>query len=163
YDTSRLTDPDGRELDLLARRAKLMGRTTWFPEVNALLNATSFVLLALGYFLIRAGKVQAHKVCMVSALAVSAAFLACYLTYHARVGSLRFPGEGGARQLYSAILVTHVLLAFAVVPLAGTTAVLAWRGAFERHARTARITFPIWLYVSATGVAVYLFLYRVFI
>jgi uncharacterized membrane protein YozB (DUF420 family) len=130
------------------------------PTLNAFLNATSAVLLVVGWTLIRRGRREAHRRVMTSAFACSTLFLASYLLYHAQVGSVRFPGTGGARTLYLGILVTHTILAAAVAPLAVTTFVFAWKGRFEKHRRLARVTLPIWLYVSVTGVVVYVMLYR---
>jgi uncharacterized membrane protein YozB (DUF420 family) len=97
---------------------------------------------------------------MIAAFVCSAVFLTSYLAYHAQVGSVRFPGTGGARTLYLGILLTHTVLAAAVAPMAVTTFVLAWKGRFEKHRRLARWTLPVWLYVSVTGVVVYVMLYR---
>ena len=130
------------------------------PTLNAFLNATSAALLVLGWTLIRRGDREAHRRVMTAAFACSGVFLVSYLVYHAQVGSVRFPGRGGARALYLAILLTHTVLAAAVAPLAVTTFFLAWRGRFEKHRRLARWTLPIWLYVSVTGVVVYVMLYR---
>ena len=130
------------------------------PTLNAFLNATSAVLLLVGWRLIRRRDRAAHHRVMTAAFVTSALFLVSYLVYHAQVGSVRFPGRGGARTLYLAILLTHTVLAAAVAPMAVTTFVLASRGRFERHRRLARITLPIWLYVSVTGVVVYVMLYR---
>ncbi|MBI3549524.1 MAG: DUF420 domain-containing protein [Elusimicrobia bacterium] len=130
------------------------------PAVNAVLNASSAVLLLLGYALIRAGRVAAHRAAMGSALAVSAVFLASYLVYHAKVGSVRYQGGGPLRAVYFAILITHTVLAVVNVPLIARTVYLAWRERFEEHKRLARWTFPSWLYVSVTGVVVYWMLYR---
>jgi len=130
------------------------------PTLNALLNATSAALLVTGWLLIRSGRRRAHRKVMTSALACSALFLVSYLAYHARVGSVRFPGTGTARTVYLAILLSHTLLAAAVAPLAVTAFLLARRGRFDRHRRLARWTLPAWLYVSVTGVVVYLMLYR---
>lgn len=130
------------------------------PTLNALLNATSATLLVTGWLLIRSGRRRAHRKVMTSALACSALFLVSYLAYHARVGSIRFPGTGTARTVYLAILLSHTLLAAAVAPLAVTAFLLARRGRFDRHRRLARWTLPAWLYVSVTGVVVYLMLYR---
>jgi uncharacterized membrane protein YozB (DUF420 family) len=130
------------------------------PTLNALLNAASAALLVTGWLLIRAGRREAHRKFMTSALACSALFLVSYLVYHARVGSVRFAGTGTARTVYLAILLTHTLLAAAVAPLAVTVFVLARRACFDRHRRLARWTLPAWLYVSVTGVIVYLMLYR---
>ena len=131
-----------------------------FPTLNACLNATSAVLLACGYRFIRRGDVARHKRCMIAACVTSAIFLASYVTYHLQAGSTRFPGTGALRAAYLALLVSHVVLAAAIVPLAITTIVLALRGSFAKHRKIARVTFPIWMYVSVTGVLVYLILYH---
>ncbi len=131
------------------------------PHLNALLNATSAVLLFTGWRLIKAGRREAHRRVMTTAMATSALFLVSYLVYHAAAGSVRFPGTGTARTAYLVILATHSLLAAIVAPLAIAVFVLARRGRFETHRRWARITFPIWAYVSVTGVVVYWMLYRV--
>ena len=130
------------------------------PTLNACLNATSAVLLALGWILIRSGRRAAHRRVMIAAFTCSTLFLASYLTYHAQVGSVRFPGTGGVRTLYLGILLTHTVLAAAVAPMAVVTFSLAWRGRFEKHRRLARFTLPIWLYISVTGVIVYVMLYQ---
>ena len=130
------------------------------PTLNAVLNATSAGLLALGYVLIRRGHREAHQKIMQSALVCSALFLVSYLTYHARVGSVRFTGRGPIRTAYFAILISHTVLAVTVVPLALVTLVQALRERFDRHRRIARIALPIWAYVSVTGVVVYWMLYR---
>jgi uncharacterized membrane protein YozB (DUF420 family) len=130
------------------------------PTLNALLNATSAAILVTGWLLIRSGRREAHRKAMTSALACSALFLVSYLVYHAKVGSVRFAGTGTARTVYLAVLLSHTLLAIAVAPLAVTAFILARRGRFDRHRRLARWTLPIWLYVSVTGVVVYLMLYR---
>ncbi len=129
--------------------------------LNALLNACAGVLVLLGWRAIRRGDRERHRRLMVGAVAVSAAFLASYLTRVALTGTHRFPGEGWVRWLYLAILVSHTLLAAAVAPMALRSLFLGWKGRFDHHRRIARITVPIWLYVSATGVAVYLLLYQV--
>jgi len=130
------------------------------PTLNAFLNATSAVLLVTGWTFIRSGNRDAHRRTMIAAFVCSAVFLTSYLVYHAQVGSVRFPGAGGARTLYLGILLTHTVLAAAVAPMAVTTFVFAWKGRFEKHRRLARWTLPIWLYVSVTGVVVYVMLYR---
>jgi uncharacterized membrane protein YozB (DUF420 family) len=130
------------------------------PALNAALNAASAVLLATGFILIRAGRREAHKRAMVAALVCSALFLSSYLIYHAQVGSVRFRGQGAIRLVYFAILISHTILAVTVVPLALVTLVHALRARFDRHRRIARITLPIWGYVSVTGVVVYWMLYR---
>jgi uncharacterized membrane protein YozB (DUF420 family) len=127
--------------------------------VNAALNAVAGTLLSIGYVCIRRGRVSAHRACMVGAFTTSAVFLVSYVVYHANVGSRPFEGEGAIRPVYFFILTTHIVLAAAVVPLAIVTITRAWRGRFDSHRRIARWTFPIWLYVSVTGVIVYLMLY----
>jgi putative membrane protein len=129
------------------------------PTLNAALNTFSAVLLCAGYLFIRAKNVRAHRACMLSAFACSALFLVSYLIYHYQVGSVAYKGQGGIRAVYFAILLTHTILATAVVPLALITLYRAWREKFDAHRRIARWTFPIWLYVSVTGVIVYLMLY----
>ena len=130
------------------------------PALNAVLNATSAGLLALGYVLIRRGRRAAHPKVMQAALACSALFLVSYLTYHAQVGSVRFPGQGPIRTVYFAILISHTILAIVIVPLVIVTFVRARRGRFDRHRAIARVTLPLWAYVSVTGVIVYWMLYR---
>ncbi|HJQ33296.1 MAG TPA: DUF420 domain-containing protein [Pyrinomonadaceae bacterium] len=132
------------------------------PHLNAALNATSFVLLVAAFYQIRRGNVQAHRRLMLSALAVSGLFLVSYVTYHAQYGSVRFQGQGIVRPVYFFILITHVLLAAGIVPLVFITVRRALRGDFARHRRIARWTYPLWLYVSITGVVVYLMLYHLF-
>jgi uncharacterized membrane protein YozB (DUF420 family) len=131
-----------------------------FPALNASLNASSGVLLVLGYCLIKAGKRGAHKAVMLSACGTSAVFLVCYLYYHAHHGITRFAGTGMLRTAYFLILTTHTILAAAVPPLVITTLVFAARANWANHRRWAKVTFPIWLYVSVTGVVVYWMLYR---
>lgn len=132
------------------------------PLVNACLNATTAILLVAGYRNIRRGRVASHQRCMLGALVVSALFLSSYLVYHAQIGSIRFTASGWPRSVYFTILLTHTVLAVTVVPLALVTAARGLRGRFDRHVRIARWTLPIWLYVSVTGVLVYLMLYRWF-
>ena len=130
------------------------------PTVNALLNGTAATLLVTGFFLIRSGKREAHRRVMTSAFACSILFLVSYLVYHAEVGSVRFQGTGTVRAVYLSILLTHTVLAAAVPFLAVATIVLARRERFDSHRRLARVTLPVWLYVSVTGVVIYLMLYR---
>ena len=130
------------------------------PTVNACLNAASFVLLLAGWWLVRRGRREAHRAAMLAAIATSALFLVSYLVYHAKVGSVRFTGEGPLRAAYFAILVSHTVLAAAVVPLVLVTATRGLRRRFAAHRAVARYTLPIWLWVSASGVAVYWMLYR---
>jgi uncharacterized membrane protein YozB (DUF420 family) len=130
------------------------------PAVNATLNAVAAALLVIGHGSIRRGRVSRHRKCMTAALCVSGLFLVSYVVYHAEVGSVRFTEDGWPRLLYFAVLATHVPLAAAVVPLALLTIRRALRGEFDRHVRIARWTYPIWLYVSVTGVMVYVMLYH---
>jgi len=131
-----------------------------FPAINATLNGTASVLLVTGYTLIRQRRIEAHKRVMLTAFGVSIAFLICYLIYHSQVGSVHYPKTGAIRMVYFTILISHTALAATVPVLAIITLRRAWRGDFKRHFRIARWTFPIWLYVSVTGVVVYLMLYR---
>ncbi|MGH7279118.1 MAG: DUF420 domain-containing protein [Candidatus Rokuibacteriota bacterium] len=129
------------------------------PTVNAALNATSAVLLTVGYVFIRRRNVAAHRACMAGAFTVSALFLVSYVIYHYAAGSRPFGGQGWIRAVYFPLLISHIVLAAAIVPLALATLYRAWRGDFIRHRRVARWTLPIWLYVSVTGVVIYAFLY----
>ena len=124
------------------------------PHLNAVLNLTSFVLLVLGLYFILRGNVTAHRACMISALIVSGLFLVSYVVYHAQYGSVRFKGQGFVRPLYFSILISHVTLAAGIVPLVIVTLRRALRGDFVLHHRIARWTYPLWLYVSLTGVVV---------
>lgn len=130
------------------------------PAVNASLNALATVFLVLGYIFIRRGDQQAHKRCMLAALATSVVFLATYVVYHYYAGSRPFTGQGWIRVVYFIVLCTHVPLAAIIVPLALITVVRGLRNDFARHVRIAKWTFPLWLYVSVTGVVVYLMLYQ---
>jgi uncharacterized membrane protein YozB (DUF420 family) len=130
------------------------------PTLNAALNATSAILLFAGYVLIRRGRQEAHRRAMLAAVTCSALFLVSYLTYHAQVGSVRFQGQGWIRTVYFTILLTHTVLAAAIVPLVLVTLVRGLQGRFDRHRRIARVTFPLWAYVSVTGVVIYVMLYR---
>ena len=133
----------------------------YLPHINACLNGTSAVLLLSGYLFIRSGNVVAHRTCQVSALIVSLLFLASYLTYHFNHGTTRFQGTGLARPIYFTVLTSHTILAIVIVPLVTLTFYRAFRQDFTRHRRIARITLPLWLYVSITGVIVYLMLYQI--
>lgn len=130
------------------------------PALNATLNAIAAVLLVIGYVLIRRGRIEQHRRVMLAAFSTSALFLVSYLIYHANVGSRPFTGQGPIRAVYFTILITHVILAAAILPMALITLNFALRSRFDRHMRIARWTLPIWLYVSVTGVIVYLMLYR---
>ena len=133
---------------------------TDLPALNATLNAISFVLLTTGWLLIRSGRRQAHKWCMISALVVSALFLTSYVIYHLQVGSVPFQKTGWIRTVYFLVLIPHVILAVAIVPLILVTVSRALSNRFDKHKQIAKITLPLWLYVSVTGVIVYLMLYQ---
>ncbi len=139
-----------------------MTTATVLPHVNAVLNALSTVLLLIGYTLIRAGKRDAHRKIMISTIAVSAVFLASYLLYHFTAPIFVFPGKGWTVPVYYSMLVSHVILAVVVTPMIAVTAWRALHGNFDRHKAIARWTFPIWLYVTVTGVAIYVILYHVY-
>lgn len=130
------------------------------PAVNATLNALSGILLIIGYALIRTRRIAQHRAVMIAAFVTSSLFLVCYVVYHAQVGSVRFTRQGLVRPLYFTILITHVTLAAAVPPLAIVTLSRGLKGRYDRHRRIARWTLPIWLYVSVTGVLVYVLLYQ---
>ncbi len=133
---------------------------TILPTINASLNATSALLLIFGYFLIRQRAITGHTICMLLACGTSTLFLVSYLYYHYHHGVTRFPGSGLIRPLYFGILISHTILAVVIVPLVLTTLFWAFRSRFEKHKAIARITLPIWIYVSITGVVVYWMLYR---
>ena len=133
-----------------------------FPAINASLNGASAVLLATGRGFIRRKQMAAHRACMIAAVATSSAFLASYLWYHAHVGSVRFRGQGWSRPLYFSILTTHTILAATIVPLVIITLSRGLRSRFDRHRVIARWTYPLWMYVSITGVVIYLMLYHLF-
>lgn len=150
-DAARKLAPTRRPAPAWARR---------LPAVNASLNATSGVLLVLGWTLIRLGRVRPHAICMSLCVAVSLAFLACYVVYHYEIGGgVPFRGVGPIRLVYFTVLLSHVVLAVVLVPLVALTFTRAVRAQFDRHAQIARVTFPVWLYVSVTGVVVYVMLY----
>jgi len=132
------------------------------PTVNAILNAMSACFLICGYAFIRKRKIAAHRNCMLTAMTVSALFLISYLIYHSQVGATKFSGTGWVRPVYFAILISHTVLAAAIVPMATVTLYRALRKDFSRHRLIARWTLPIWLYVSVTGVLIYLMLYHWF-
>jgi len=132
------------------------------PAVNATLNGLSAIFILTGYVLIRRGHRELHKRCMLTALVTSSLFLVSYVVYHANAGSRPFPGTGVARAIYFAILITHVILAAAILPLALTTTARGLRAQYRRHVAIARWTLPIWLYVSVTGVVIYLMLYQMY-
>ena len=130
------------------------------PAVNATLNAISGVFLIIGYLLMRARRIEPHRRFMIAAFVTSSLFLICYLVYHAQVGSVRFTRLGVVRPLYFTILATHVTMAAVVLPLAIVTLTRGLKGRYPQHRRLARWTFPIWMYVSVTGVLVYVLLYQ---
>jgi uncharacterized membrane protein YozB (DUF420 family) len=132
------------------------------PVINAVLNGTAAVLIMTGIYLIKTGHQRAHRAVMISAFVTSALFLVSYLTYHAHIGSKHFPGTGLARTVYFAILLTHTVLAAVVVPLVLITLTRGLKGRFDRHRPIARWTYPVWLYVSVTGVVIYLMLYKIY-
>ena len=132
------------------------------PSVNASLNATSAILLVVGYLCIRRRKVTAHKACMVTAFITSTIFLISYLTLRYYAGMTTFTGQGWIRPVYFTILLSHTILAATILPLALVTLSRALRGRFDRHVRIARWTLPLWLYVSVTGVLVYWILYKLY-
>ncbi len=135
---------------------------SYLPHLNAVLNTTSALLLMAGYAFIRLGRIRAHRNCQLTALFSSTLFLTSYLTYHYFHGTTRFAGQGIARPIYFTILVTHTILAVIIVPLIFVTLYRALRLDFIRHKKIARWTLPLWLYVSVTGVIVYLMLYQLY-
>jgi len=132
------------------------------PTLNAFLNATSAVLISVGYVFIRRKKVTAHKTCMVTAFGASSLFLTSYLLYHYQVGSVLFGGTGWIRRVYFTLLISHIVLAACIVPLVLMTVYRAWSEQLDQHKRIARWTLPLWLYVSVTGVIVYWMLYHLY-
>ena len=135
---------------------------TIFPAINASLNGASAVLLVTAHHMIKRGSMKAHRALMLLAVATSTLFLISYLYYHWHVGSYHFRGHGWSRPVYFGILISHTILAAAIVPLVVITLNHALRGRFDRHRAVARWTYPLWLYVSVTGVVIYLMLYRIF-
>jgi uncharacterized membrane protein YozB (DUF420 family) len=135
---------------------------TLLPAVNATLNATSGILLAIGYVLIKRGQIKAHRNAMLMAFGSSTLFLISYVVYHLHIGSRPFAGTGPIRYVYFTILISHILLAIVILPLAIMTLTRGLRGDYARHVPIARRTFPIWMYVSITGVIVYLMLYQLY-
>ena len=130
------------------------------PALNATLNGVAALFLLGGYAFVKRRRIEAHRACMLAAVTASALFLISYLVYHANAGSKPFPGTGPVRAVYFFILVTHIVLAAAIVPMVLVTLSRALKRRFDRHAAIARKTLPIWLYVSVTGVVIYLMLYR---
>lgn len=134
-----------------------------FPPIDATLNGTTAILLTIGHNFIKRGAVAKHRVLMIAAFITSSVFLGCYLYYHFRVGSVHFRGQGWSRPLYFSILISHTVLAAVVVPMILITLTFALTNRFDRHRRLARWTYPVWMYVSVTGVIVYLMLYKLFV
>ena len=134
----------------------------FFPALNATLNGTSAILLLTGRVLIAKGRMAAHRACMIAAVVASLLFLGCYLYFHAHVGNIRFLGEGWSRPVYFSILLSHTVLAITIVPLAVITLSRGLRARYDKHRRIARWTWPLWMYVSITGVVVYFMLYQWF-
>ena len=132
------------------------------PHVNAVLNSMSVVLLLIGFILIKLGRKEAHRKFMVAAIVVSGVFLVSYLTYHFTAPVFVFPGTGWAVPAYYTLLVSHVVMAMVVVPMVTVTAWRAYRGQFDRHKAIARWTWPVWMFVTTSGVAVYAILYHVY-
>jgi uncharacterized membrane protein YozB (DUF420 family) len=133
-----------------------------YPVIDATLNGTSAVLLVVGRRLIKRGQMEAHRFVMLTALVSSSLFLASYLYYHWHVGSVHFQGQGWVRPVYFSILISHTILAAVIVPMIMITLIRALRRQFDRHQAIARWTYPLWLYVSVTGVVIYLMLYKLF-
>ena len=138
--------------------ADFAGRWMFLPALNALLNGLCAVTLCVGFYFIKHRNIAAHRASMVTAFALSSAFLVSYVANHALHGDTIFPGHGGVRTLYLSILASHIILSIVALPLVLTTFFFSLTGRFAIHRRIARITFPIWLYVSITGVVVFLFL-----
>lgn len=130
------------------------------PALNALLNSIATLLLLFGFYFIQRREIERHKLCMLLAFATSALFLTSYLIYHYNVGSVPFEKQGWIRPVYFSILISHIILAAAIVPLILATLYQAWRGRFDKHRRLARWTWPLWMYVSVTGVLIYVMLYE---
>ena len=134
----------------------------YFPALNASLNGTSAVLLLTGRLLIARGRIAAHRACMIAAVVATLLFLGCYLYFHAKVGNIRFLGQGWSRPVYFSILISHTTLAVTTVPLAVITLNRGLRARYAKHRAIARWTWPLWMYVSVTGVIVYFMLYQWF-
>jgi putative membrane protein len=133
---------------------------TDLPALNATLNGLSFIILIFGFYFIKNQKISAHKTCMLTALSVSVLFLVSYLIYHFNVGSVRYANQGWIRLVYFTILLTHTMLAITLVPMVAITLIRALKERFDKHRKIARWTLPIWMYVSVTGVVIYLMLYQ---
>jgi uncharacterized membrane protein YozB (DUF420 family) len=151
-----------RNLLLFLVTASTLGKYAIYPVIDATLNGTSAVLLFVGRNFILRGRMAAHRACMIAAVVTSTLFLTSYVYYHAHVGSVRFQGQGWVRPVYFTILISHVILAMVIVPLVVITLTRALRERFDRHRAIARWTWPLWMYVSVTGVIVYFMLYHWF-
>jgi putative membrane protein len=134
----------------------------YFPALIASLNGVSAILLAVGRYMIARGRMAAHRACMIAAVVASALFLACYIYFHVHVGNIRFLGQGVWRPIYFAVLIPHVTLAIVIVPMVIITLVRGLQARYDRHRAIARWTWPLWIYVSVTGVLVYFMLYQWF-
>jgi putative membrane protein len=134
----------------------------YLPHFQALLNTAATLLLTTGYYFIRNAKPDLHRACMAAALVISSLFMVSYLTYHARVGYMPFAGQGIIRPFYFTLLASHVILAAVIVPLVLTTVFFAIVGNFNRHPRLARWTLPLWLYVSVSGVVIYILGFHIY-
>ena len=137
----------------------MVALSTW-PLLNACLNGTSALLIGSGFVAIRRRRIAVHKACMLAACTTSVLFLVSYLLYHHQVGSTAFTGQGAIRVVYFTVLISHTILAVVIVPLVIMTVYRAWREQWPRHRRLARWTLPLWLYVSVTGVVIYIMLYQ---
>ena len=137
----------------------MVALSTW-PLLNACLNGASALLISSGFVAIRRRRIAVHKACMLAACATSVLFLVSYLLYHYQIGSTAFTGQGAIRAVYFTVLISHTVLAVVIVPLVIMTLYRAWREQWPRHRRLARWTFPLWLYVSVTGVVIYIMLYQ---
>jgi putative membrane protein len=134
----------------------------YFPALNASLNGASAALLLTGRYLISSGRVLAHRACMIAAVAASTVFLGCYLYFHYHAGNILFLGQGWVRPVYFSILISHIVLAIVIVPLVIVTLIRGLGGRYPKHQAIARWTWPLWMYVSVTGVVVYFMLYHWF-
>ena len=137
----------------------MVALSTW-PLLNACLNGTSALFISSGFVAIRCRRIAVHRACMLAACATSVVFLVSYLLYHHQVGSTAFTGQGAVRVVYFTVLISHTVLAMVIVPLVVMTLYRAWREQWPRHRRLARWTLPLWLYVSVTGVVIYIMLYQ---
>ena len=151
-----------RNLLLLFATPATLGKYAVYPVIDATLNGSSAVLLLIGRNFILRGRMAAHRACMIAAVVTSTLFLTSYVYYHAHVGSVRFQGQGWVRPVYFTILISHVILAMVIVPMVIITLARALRERFDRHRAIARWTWPLWMYVSVTGVIVYFMLYHWF-